>query len=326
MIFKCANHNIMDLTTGVIFDKHFLPIETWARDDVLGYLERRKYAGSNKIAIEIHKTRKEVHDYKLSLSDSYWACNDTSIRFEDISPYYNECSVDGVGKSNGVEPTLRLMGSFDKEWVRLSGVTFIRKVESLLVARVEALAGLLAMELGIGDTVAPIDGVDGIGNGVVLIRNLSDADKMLLDFGSVLEPESLINGYNLDDVQAMYSLVGFGDVRDYILKINLFDFVIGNSDRRRNQGNWGFYKSTEDGSVSLSPAYDFNLAYSADATSNALEACSAGIRKAGRISEALDILESWVSTVEAFADKHDYDVWRRNMARMMGRLEKFNVH
>ena len=323
MILKCANHDVMDLSNGKTLNGSLLPVASWGYDQVMAFLERRVFAQSNKIARRIDQRRQERTAYKLSLSDSYWISFDSSERFEAVSPYWQDFGTLEFVKGM-TEPTLRLMGSFDKEWRRLGDVTFICKYEPKLIAQTEIRAGELAARLGVGDSIGPVfgGGYDEI-DSAVFIRNLSSPQRMLLDFGSVLPRNSLKDGYIFEYVQALYTQVGFSCVHDYIMRVILFDAIIGNEDRRHNQGNWGFFKSTADGSVCLAPAYDFNLAYSMPVDAALLQERIKGIVSAGKAIQALDALQAWEPTVREFCGEYDYEVWHNNFKRLQKHLQDF---
>lgn len=260
VIFKCGNNDVMDLSTGQIFDKRLLPIKTWGLQDVLGFLERRVYAQTNNVARAIDQNRRERTVFKLGLSDSYWITSDRSTRFEDVSPYYQDFGTLEFVRGF-TEPTVHLMGSFDKEWERRGNITYIRKREPAMVANVEAIASKLAAKLGIGDRYPVLYVGSFTGVGEVYIRNMSTPHRMLLDFGAILPPSSLNEGLNIAEIRALYNGVGLTEgVSSYALRVILFDTIIGNQDRLKNQGNWGFFKCVDTGTVSFAPAYDFNLA------------------------------------------------------------------
>jgi len=320
MIFKCVNTDVADLVTGEIFNRALLPIHSWGHNDIIAFMQRRVYSSHNKIARAIDQRREERIAFKLGLSDSYWISYDKNVKFEDVSPYYQEFgTLDFV--TGFTEPTLRLMGTFDKEWRRIGNRTVICKREPVLVAEVEARASELATVLGVGHKPPALYvGVNG-GDGIVFIHNMSSPSRMFLDFGSILKAESLNEGTVIREVQDMYDSVGLRNIGDYIARINLFDGVIGNEDRRRNQGNWGFYKSTTDGKVSLMPAYDFNLAYSLDVDEALMNKRIAGIKAAKKGTFARLLLEQWDKSVMDFCGRYGYNVWHRNLRRMYMKLK-----
>jgi hypothetical protein len=313
MKLKCGNTPVMDLLTGEVFESALLPIAAWNKEDVFGWLERRVYSGSNTAARRIAQRRNEPTGYKLSLSDSYWVAFDDTVKFEDISPYYQEFGTLDFVKGL-TEPTLRLMGTFDKWWESKAGLTCIRKSEAALVAQIEAKASGLAAKLGIGDRQPCLYAGSLDGLGTVYIRNLSTPQQMLLDFGSLLPPGYLKEGFDLDEVRRMYGIAGLNDMGGYILRVNLFDTIIGNEDRRYNQGNWGFFKNTETGAVSAAPAYDFNLAYSLDIDEELLQQ---RVPFLGNVrNDALNLLHGWKPAVKQYCEDNHCEVWYRNLCRL----------
>jgi len=323
MIFKCVNTDVADLTTGEIYDRSLLPVYSWECEDILGFLSRRVYSNYNKIArrIELHHIERTA--FKLSLSDSYWISFNPDERFEDASPYYQEFgTLDFV--RGLTEPTLRLQGTFDKEWVRFGSKTFIRKREPIGTANLEVIASAFAAVLGVGHSPAAIltdrDGSDGL----VCIPNMSSPKTMFLDFGSVLPANALskdFDGIIQKNVQSMYDKIGLRNIGEYILRVNLFDSIVGNEDRRENQGNWGFFKSTADGAVALSPAYDFNLAYALDMHKEILDQRISGIKKAKKGILAKSYLDKWHNQVRAFCLKFEYGSWYNNFLYLREKLK-----
>ena len=317
MKLMCCNNIVVDLSANKVINRALLPVYSWGVPEVYAFLERRVFAQSNKFARMLSTTRVERFAFKLGLSDSYWVCADDLVRFEDISPYYQPFGtlefVQGF-----TEPTLRLMGSFDKQWERKAGIICIKKRQPYLVAQLEVKASELAALLNIGDKSSVLfgGGIDGLAD--TYIRNMSNPQRMLLDFGSLLTPNYLRDGLNMTEVQQMYNLVGLSNIiGSYILPVSLFDTIVGNMDRRHNQGNWGFFKSTIDGKVSLAPAYDFNLAYSMDLPEELIKQRLSFIKKSKKSQDAISILSKWKDIVYTYCNRGNMSVWMRNFDRLV---------
>lgn len=144
----------------------------------------------------------------------------------------------------------------------------------------------------------------------------SDPTVMLLDFGTVLPAKSMEDGHDTHKVVNMYMKVGFpnnNELLQYILRVTLFDIIIGNADRKLNQGNWGFWKSTVDGKVGLCPAYDFNLAQRKDDVVkwNPKDPINY-IKSRGYAEQAIHWLNMWRGTVIDFCQKQGTEHWLDN--------------
>ena len=81
MLLKCADTAVANLDSGEIFNASLLPVPSWGWSDILGFLDRRIYADTNKIARRIATRGVERKAFKLSLSDSYWVTADNSDKF-----------------------------------------------------------------------------------------------------------------------------------------------------------------------------------------------------------------------------------------------------
>jgi hypothetical protein len=322
MIFKCVNTPVADMTTGEILEPKLLPVATWEYEDLLTYLERRVYSSSNITARQIALQRVERTSHKLGLSDSYWLCSDPDVKFEDVSPYYQEFGT--LYFAGGLsEPTLQLGGSFVKEWGRLGTNTYIWKTAMNDIALIEYWASLLAARLGVGQnpSVSYKEPTDGLGLGFTYVPNISSPEKMLLDFGSVLSMKSLEDGYVFENVQKMYSKVGFiRDVSSYILRVILLDGIVANEDRVINPGNWGFFKATDTGKVSLSPAYDYNMAGFRLLETSLFERRVTGIKQAGKADDALNLLNQWEEEVNTICQQCGNWEWHQNLIALRAAL------
>jgi len=312
------------MITGDILNEKLLPIASWGLGDLLKYLERRVYAQSNTTA-KIIDARDCVYEheqkaFKLGLSDCYWISADETLKFEDVSPYYQPFNtLDFV--RGFASPTLRLAGSFDKEWQKKGANTYIAKKQPDLSAQLETQASLLASLLGIGDKKTITYGGQIFGQGTTYIPNMSTTHKMLLDFGSILGMKCLNNGFNLTEVQDLYDKIGLADIiESHILRVSLFDIIIGNQDRKNNPGNWGFFKNTKTGETSLAPAYDFNLACVTLFPEKYFSDRAILLKRIGLGGKALSILESWKGTIDVFCTENEIESWRQNFDMLCSAL------
>ncbi|MCL2086879.1 MAG: hypothetical protein FWH05_04705 [Oscillospiraceae bacterium] len=327
MVFKCGNIDVVDLTTGDVLNRNLLPVYSWNVEDVLKYLQRRVYARTNTTAriIENRDFQQDEHEkaFKLGLSDSYWVSNDKDLKFEDISPYYHPFNtLDFV--RGFTSPTLRLAGSFDKEWQKRGNTTYIVKKQPDSSAQLETHASALAAKLGVGDKKTVLYGGQVFGQGTTYIPNISCPDNMLLDFGSVLGMECLHNGFNPVEVQQLYSQVGFCEItQTYILPISLFDMIIGNSDRKDNPGNWGFFKNSKTGETTTAPAYDFNLANITRMSEKYFSQRLELLDTLNLCPKAFSILSEWKDTVYTFCDKRELSSWKQNFECIYTAIKKF---
>jgi hypothetical protein len=99
----------------------------------------------------------------------------------------------------------------------------------------------------------------------LFIQNFTTVDNMLMrlqpwDLKKAGLPKTEADfGYNFKMVSDVYQQLGIKD--NFCETVILFDAVVGNYDRLSNLSNWGYFKSSADGSNSSCPLYDFNLAH-----------------------------------------------------------------
>jgi hypothetical protein len=255
MLFWCRDEIVADFSSSKIIKPELLPVKNWTIENILEFLERRVFDSTNTIARQMDMLDVKNHkSHKLSLSDCYWVKSENdNTHFDEITPYINDFAT--LEFAHGLSsPTLVFQGSFAKQWERKGNNTYIHKQQQPLQVDLEITAYNLAHTLGVPVGAVPI----GAGEDI-WVRNISDIDTMMLDFGSVFSKQ-LENGYSVKEVGKMYSEIGIPTADSYVLNATLFDAVIGNRDRKFNKGNWGFYKNSITGETRLAPLFDFNLA------------------------------------------------------------------
>ncbi|MCL2087034.1 MAG: HipA domain-containing protein [Oscillospiraceae bacterium] len=285
-VIMCKDVPVYDIVNNKVLNKQLCPVRIRDEHDFSNWVKARQFIRTNVAAKDVLDKANSIDERlskrRMSLSDCYWIKYrwDSSTEFKDITPYFNEFvnhrTEWGYGKT---VPSRELGGSFLKTWERINGELYIEKSLKPQMARAEMLALALAHRLGIktckGWAVLKNKewlSSDKFNNDILLedmdstiyIENLTDTDNMLIPLSwNVKTKMEGSNGHNIAAMAYAYRrfVQDKQAVLNYITATILFDFVVGNDDRRRNMSNWAYYKNSNNGKCSLAPLYDFNLAH-----------------------------------------------------------------
>jgi hypothetical protein len=324
-VYDTASHRV--LNAGLLpFDGHRAAFETWKR--------HRRFVASNRLPeqqIRFYGARSAQVRRRLSLSDCYWIRYDwdEDTKFEDVSPYCNDFTLSGLspGARRGSAPDVTLGGSFSKRWeqdFREGGELLVKYMPPDLV-EAEMSSLKLALALGVRTPSAFIETSDTrVYPGAytpgtaeresvsrLCVRNLTDTTRMLITCG---QAGISIDGLRVLSARDGLRAAGVADAADYALRAVMFDAVVGNLDRARNAGNWGFFKSSVTGAVTAAPLYDFNMA-DFRVPHRKLSVVADGIKECAARRAALRLYNAWLDPVKRLG----IGVWERNLLEI-GRL------
>jgi len=174
----------------------------------------------------------------LSFSDCYWLKDEVdTIKFADISPYYQPFWDGSDAFTGQAAPTLYVGGAMSKEW-KQDG-----RLYKYGDADVELECIRLCDRCGI-----PVEQAQKTENGIA-VSNITSSEYMLeqADESGRLDPDEF-------DETTVVELFGKAGVQMLIL-----DAIIGNGDR--HAGNFGWLRDTQTGEYcSMAPLYDFDHA------------------------------------------------------------------
>lgn len=249
MYLMCKNNCLMDLTTFKVYNPDLLPGRLRLDPTRMGFerwMQMRRSAGTNSFSRVLlgtsfgqGRTRKaDLKTHALSLSDAYWVTEDLNLRFEDISPYYQDFW-NGTGAYAGQSiPSLYVDGALSKAW-QSSNILAKKLVEN------EAFALALANVV----LTTPVCEVVHVSKDLLYVKNFTSPNEMF-------ESAAMSGKINLESFEDATIIELFGISGLEMLTI---DAIVGNGDR--HAGNFGFMRSTDNGAyLRPAPIFDFDHA------------------------------------------------------------------
>jgi hypothetical protein len=328
----CGDIQVYNITDNLIINPLLCPFKT--DGDIKYNYEKwrsnRVYLKSNRVAEQIVKQTggSKVRESKrrLSLSDSFWVKYpiDKHIKFENITPYFNDFSSQLLygGKSSST-PELVLSGSQPKQWIRNASlsITYMRKAEFPEQVHVEMLAVKLARAADIPVMNAFVETNEGkriyaddysvITNaGTINLVNMTNPCFSLIQFDQM---NIGVNGLNPANIIEAYKRAGVKyDVRNEVLRRIIFDGIVGNIDREYNNSNWAVFMCNESGERHISPMYDFNWT-NISGESQVAEKIAVHVKKNGFSKEAAEITSELLTVCENLG----FSLWKSNAEKIL---------
>ncbi len=222
------------------------------------WMKERYNSGSNTLARMLqgktfgqgHRAIINTRTHALSLSDCYWIQDtEEDLRFQDISPYYNEFWTGVKDYKDGSIPTLYVPGAMSKEWVNKDYLRKDCNQEQLFKEKV-AIEFCKACNVPVNDYYTQ--------NNSIYIKNFTSPDIMLeqANMSNMFDPYEFTN----DDIIDVF--------KDNGVKMIVIDAILGNGDR--HAGNFGFLRDTNNGKyLGMAPLYDFDHAFDSTITDKA---------------------------------------------------------
>ena len=261
-ILMCKNSPVYNIDTEEIYNKNLLPgymiVHGANKYTFKAWLKLRYSSNTNTIARQLkgiafgqgNRVSINKDTFALSLSDSYWLKDrDDTIKFEAVSPYYQEFWKGKGEYTAGISiPTLYVGGYLRKEWV--NGNTLIKYGEE---TRIEESCVQLCHLCAI-----PANNIVKIKGGMAF-ENFTSPDVMLeqADESGRLDPDD----FDENTIERLFGLAG--------IRMLIIDAITGNGDR--HAGNFGWLRDTNTGAyISMAPLYDFDHALDSKSQSDRL--------------------------------------------------------
>lgn len=262
VILMCRDVPMYNISTDKVLNTQLLPgymrVMSNNPNKFKHWIKLRYSSNTNNIAQSIrekvfnkkNRATIDIETHALSLSDSYWIKQDTDrLKFEQISPYYNDFWK-GTGYYFGQSiPTLYTPGYLNKYWVDSKTLCKIGQ-ETLIEVECAKLCKLCNI---------PVNNITQRDQNSVLIENITSPKYMLeqADQSGLIDPDDFDN----DDIIKQFGLSG--------LQMILIDAIIGNGDR--HAGNFGWLRDTDTGAyICMAPLYDFDHALDSKSSTDLL--------------------------------------------------------
>lgn len=227
----------------------------------LNWLKTRYSSGSNTLARMLRgkvfgqkdRTKIDLTTFSLSLSDSYWLRKaDSSLTFEQISPYHNKFWDGTEEYIGGSIPTLYTSGFLNKYWDNSNTLIKFNSEEQIKL-EYECCRLCEVCRIPVAKSKIQVAG----NKPAILSFNFTSTELML----ETAEMSGIINEENITD-ELIINTFGYSG-----LSMIVVDAIFGNADR--HVGNFGFLRSTDTGEyVSMAPLYDFDHALDSRAESD----------------------------------------------------------
>lgn len=230
------------------------------RETFRTWMERRYNATSNSLARMLqgksfgqgNREKINANTHALSLSDSYWIqdLKAEDLKFENISPYFNDFWK-GIGDyKGGAIPTLYVSGAMSKAWISSEWLKKDGNINSLNNELI-AIDFCKACNVTVNEAYIKEDSL--------YVKNITSVSE---NTGTMLEQadmSGLINPYDftIQDIIDTF--------KEHGVKMLAIDAIVGNGDR--HAGNFGFIRDTVTGKyIGMAPLYDFDHAFDASNT------------------------------------------------------------
>ena len=205
----------------------------------------------------------------ICLTDVYWIKTDgENLRYEDISLYrhslsgaFADVSLRGhqltaqnaeLLKPNDIAGDVATQGVAPKAWIRENGEFYLLKDGDLRDVKAELLASRLASCFDM--EYVPYEAAEYAGTQVSRSRLITSEERGIV-------PMEYVDIYCLNHNLDRNALIKRTSEKAYCM-MNLFDYLIGNSDR--HGANWGFWVNHQTNRLTcLYPLMDFNKAFTA---------------------------------------------------------------
>jgi len=251
-VLMCKNKPIYNIETEDVYCRELLPgyMHSCPCSATFKHWFALRYSSdTNSIARHLKgisfgqgkRSKIDKETYALSLSDTYWVKeSESSVQFEQVSPYYQPFwTGEGPYKAGSI-PTLYVNGFLTKEWVsekelRKYGGTVMIEKECTDICRMLGIPSV---------SIHKIPDETGIA-----IENLITPQVMLeqADQSGKIDPEN----FDEREILRFFGIQG--------LQMIVVDAILGNGDR--HAGNFGWLRDTETGEyLSMAPLYDFDHA------------------------------------------------------------------
>ena len=241
-------------------------LQTWMERRII---PKNRY-GIGRLYLELgsgNRLKNSLESYGMNLTDNYWfKKKDSYEKWADINFYQHKFSYD-VGNfmlmandkiTDRVSPDLTTNGKLRKAWRQIKGNTYLIKAASGNDG-MEPFNEVAACELMLRFKTLPVvkyklDNING--NFVSICQNFLSPGQEFVPAGDIYstakKDKILLPDQHLKSRCKYYHIPG---AVDFIDKMRLFDFIIGNQDR--NLGNFGFIRDVKtDKFIGAAPLFD----------------------------------------------------------------------
>lgn len=249
MILYCKNASVYDIDTEEVLCKALLPglMSKYADSQTFeAWCETRYSSLSNNLARKLNGLavgmgkRKKLNRLTnmFSLSDCYWIKDKkSSVKFEDVSPYYNNFWTGEGEYTGGSIPTSYVGGYLSKEWKNS------KELWKYGDCKIEEDCSTICEKCGISS-------VKNVWCDDHLVSYNFTSVNVMLEQG---DQSGRLNVHDYDEY-TMVELFGM-----YGFQMVLVDAIVGNGDR--HPGNFGWLRDTNTGEyLRPAPLYDFDHA------------------------------------------------------------------